>query len=31
MGDKNKSCLDISTAIKLKHPEAQAIYNNECR
>jgi tetratricopeptide (TPR) repeat protein len=31
MGDKNKSCLDISTAIKLKHPEAQDIYNNECR
>ena len=31
MGDKNKSCLDISTAIKLKHPDAQAIYNNECR
>ena len=31
MGDKNKSCLDIRTAIKLKHPEAQAIYNNECR
>ncbi|MDA9872681.1 tetratricopeptide repeat protein [Saprospiraceae bacterium] len=31
MGDKNKSCLDISNAIKLKHPEAQAIYNNECR
>ena len=31
IGNKNKSFLDIRTAIKLKHPEAQAIYNNECR